>query len=366
MEITLKEITIRQLIEEYENDEELGVKAYGGRLDVRPAYQREFIYKPEQQQAVIDTVYKGFPLNVMYWAVKEDNTYELIDGQQRTLSICEFCVSHFSVKLKDWNEARSFTSLQDDEQEKILNYKLTVYLCKGTSSEKLDWFRTINIAGEKLTNQELRNAVYSGSWVMAAKKKFSKTGCVAYKIGNKYLDGSSIRQNYLETAIDWISKGKIDSYMDAHKNDANADELWMYFSAVIDWVNLKFTTYRKEMKGVEWGELYNKYKDGNFDTDALETQIAELMKDSDVQKKSGIYAYVLDGDEHHLGIRAFDDNTKREVYEEQEGKCKMCGKHFEIEQMEGDHITPWKDGGHTVKENCQMLCKECNRRKSSK
>lgn len=242
-----------------------------------------------------------------------------------------------------------------------------VYICRnGSDSEKLDWFKTINIAGEKLTEQEIRNAVYSGEWVTAAKRKFSKSQCVAYKIGSDYMSGSPIRQDYLETAISWINDGKIEEYMAEHQHDTNADELWLYFQNVINWVKAKFIKKRKEMKQVAWGEIYNKYKNANLDANKLETCVAELMKDSDVQKKSGIYWYVLDGDEHHLGIRAFDDNTKREVYEKQKGICPICKKHFEIEQMEADHITPWKEGGRTIAENCQMLCRECNRRKSDK
>ncbi len=367
MEIKLKEITIKDLWEGYENSEEFGFVPYGGNLDVRPPYQREFIYKPEQQREVIKTVSKNFPLNVMYWATRDDGTFEVIDGQQRTMSICEYLEGNFSVDFRKDDHPMTFGGLQPDKQKAILDYKLTVYVCTGEASEKLDWFETINIAGEKLTAQELRNAVYSGPFVTEAKKKFSKTGCVAYKLGNKYMSGSCIRQEYLETVIEWINGGDVSGYMSKHQNDKNADELWKYFQSVIEWVKATFPTYRsKEMKSVQWGFLYNQFKDKKLDAAELENCIAKLMKDSDVQKKSGIYPYVLDGDEKHLSIRAFDDNTKREVYENQNGICKICGEHFEIEQMEADHIKPWCQGGHTVKENCQMLCKKCNREKSGK
>ena len=366
MQIKFTEINISDLVRDYENNDENGVTAYGGLLDIRPPYQREFIYKPEQQQAVIRTVDKGFPLNVMYWAAREDGTFEIIDGQQRTLSICEYIEGNFSVVFEGDRNPYAFTNLPADRQKRILEYKLTVYVCSGTDSEKLDWFRTINIAGERLTEQELRNAVYAGSFVTEAKKKFSKTNCVAYKLGNKYLSGSCIRQDYLETVIGWLNGGKISEYMSIHQHDSNADELWLYFQNVINWLTAKFPKYRKEMKAVAWGELYNTHKDDKLDAVELEKHVAKLMQDSDVQKKSGIYAYVLDGDEHHLGIRAFDDNTKREVYERQKGICALCGKPFAIEQMEADHITPWHAGGHTIAENCQMLCRECNRRKSGK
>ncbi len=203
MKIELKEITIRDLINGYEDNQEEGVVAFNGKLDVRPPYQREFIYKDKQREAVINTITKDFPLNVMYWAVREDGSFEIIDGQQRTISICQYVYNEFSYK------ERLFNNLQKDEKEQILNYKLMVYFCEGTDSEKLDWFETINIAGEQLTKQELRNAVYSGSWVTDAKKKFSKNGCPAYQIASDYLNGSAIRQDYLETAIKWFSENHI-------------------------------------------------------------------------------------------------------------------------------------------------------------
>jgi len=206
MKIELKEITVKELAEEYKDNSEEGVVGYAGKLDIRPPYQREFIYKDKQRDAVINTIVKNFPLNVMYWAVRDDGNFEVIDGQQRTISVCQYVTGDFSFGQ------RYFHNLQDDEQEQILNYKLMIYLCSGTDSEKLEWFKTINIAGEKLTDQELRNAVYAGSWVSDVKRYFSKNGCAAYSIGHNYLIGSSIRQEYLETAIDWISGGKIEDY----------------------------------------------------------------------------------------------------------------------------------------------------------
>lgn len=360
MEIKLHKITVRDLTNGYADNAEQGVKAYGGKLDVRPPYQREFVYGDKQRAAVIDTLTQGFPLNVMYWATRDDGTFEIIDGQQRTISICQYVNSDFAYLFK------YFHNLQNDEKEQILNYELQVYICSGTDSEKLKWFETINIAGEKLTEQELRNAVYAGSWVSDAKRYFSKNNCAAYGLASKYVSGSPIRQDYLETAIRWISKDNIEIYMGNHQQDPNAVALWNHFSSVINWVKAIFPKYRKEMKGVDWGTLYEKYHEKALDAAALETEVTKLMMDSDVQKKPGIYPYVLDRDEHHLGIRAFDDNTKREVYERQQGICKICGKHFEIEQMEADHITPWKEGGRTIADNCQMLCRECNRRKGGR
>ena len=361
MNIELKEITIQELSDGFEDNNEDGVIGFGGKLDIRPPYQREFIYKDKQRDAVINTITKNFPLNVMYWAVREDGTFEVIDGQQRTISICQYVDGDFAF------QNRYFHNLKADEKEKILNYTLMVYVCSGTESEKLEWFKTINIAGEKLTEQELRNAVYTGSWVSDAKRYFSKSGCVAYNIGSDYLNGSPIRQEFLETAIDWISEGKIENYMATHQHDPNATALWLYFQSVITWVNATFTVKRKKfMKGIQWGLFYNKYKDVVFDTKAIEEETARLIADDEVEKKSGIYAYILTKDERYLGIRTFSDSVKQKVYENQKGICPICKNHFDISEMEGDHITPWVEGGKTIEENCQMLCKDDNRRKSSK
>lgn len=360
MKIELTKITVRELTKGYHDSDEEGVVGYSGRLNIRPKYQREFVYDDKKRDAVITTIINGFPLNVMYWAVCDDDTFEIIDGQQRTVSVCQYVAGDFAYNF------RYFHNLQPDEQEKILSYELMIYLCSGSDKEKLDWFKTINIAGEKLTDQELRNAVYAGSWVSDAKRYFSKSGCVASKLASNYMTGSAIRQEYLETAISWISDRNIDIYMAKHQNDANAAELWLYFQAVINWVTMVFSKYRKEMKGVEWGFLYNQYGKQPFNPPLIEDEVSRLMQDEDVTNKKGIYSYIFDRNQRHLHIRAFSDRMKREAYERQKGICPMCGEHFEIEQMEGDHITPWSEGGMTVAENCQMLCKSCNRIKSNK
>lgn len=363
MKIELKEISISELVAEYADNQENGVVAYGGKLDVRPPYQREFVYGDKERMAVIDTVMQGFPLNVMYWAVREDGTYEIIDGQQRTISICQYVKGDFSYMF------RNFHNLTQDEQQKFLDYKLMVYFCEGTDSEKLKWFETINIAGKELTKQELRNAVYAGSWVSDAKRYFSKNGCAAYQIGGKYLNGSAIRQEYLETAIAWLSKGNIEVYMSNHQHDNNALALWQYFQSVITWVEGTFvhTAERQRlMKGVDWGELYDTYHTQVLDTKAIEDEIQQLILDDDVTNKKGIFAYVLTRKEKHLNIRAFSEAQKLAAYTRQQGVCAECGDHFELTQMEADHITPWHAGGRTIADNCQMLCRECNRRKSGK
>lgn len=363
MKIELRDVTVAELAEDYEDFEEKGVVGYGGSLDIRPPYQREFIYKDKQRDAVIDTLTKYFPLNVMYWAVRDDGTFEVIDGQQRTISICQYVVGEFAMPVFDTDESRYFHNLQDDERQQILDYELQVYVCDGTGSERLEWFRTINIAGEKLTNQELRNAVYAGSWVSDAKRYFSKSGCAAYGLGSAYMKGSPIRQEYLETAIKWTNDGDIDGYMATHQHKKTATELWTYFQSVISWVEAIFPRYRSEMKGIAWGDLYNAHKDKDLDPDALEKRVANLMADPDVTSNKGAYTYVLTGVEKHLNIRAFDARMRRTAYEQQKGSCAACGEHFEIEAMQADHKKPWSKGGKTVAENCMMLCQPCNRQK---
>ena len=329
-------------------------------MNIRPKYQREFVYDEKKRNAVLDTIRKGFPLNVMYWAKNEDGTFEVLDGQQRTISFCQYAKSSFPI------DNRAFHNLTETEKEEILKYRCMVYFCEGNDKEKLDWFRIINIAGERLTDQELRNAVYTGTWLTHAKTIFSKSNCAAYLHSKDYVGGSPIRQEILETAIKWISKGEIENYMSIHQHDPNANELWTYYKNVIDWVQLTFgcpKNYRKEMKGIEWGGLYDKFHGNMYDTAKLEQEIQTLMMDDDVTKKKGIYSYVLTRDEKHLSIRAFTDSQKRAAYERQKGICSKCKNHFELSGMEADHITPWSIGGKTNPDNCQMLCKDCNRRK---
>lgn len=367
MKIELHEIPIRDVVNGYVDSAENGVVGYGGKLNIRPAFQREFIYKDKQRDEVVHTVRQGFPLNVMYWVKGDDGNFEVLDGQQRTISICQYITEPISIIID--GSPFAFGNLTAEEQNQILDYKLMVYICEGTDREKLNWFKIINIAGEQLTNQELRNAIYTGEWLTEAKKYFSKSGCPAYKIAGDYLNGSAIRQNYLETALKWITDRdgiQIEDYMSLHQHDTNCNELWLYFQTVINWVQATFPKYRgKLMKGLDWGIYYNKYGSGKYDPKTLEKRIVELLDDEDVSNQKGIYEYLLNGKEKHLNIRAFSTKMARTAYERQKGICPKCGKHFEIEDMQADHITPWSKGGHTSSDNCQMLCADCNRKKSN-
>lgn len=377
MDIERIDITVGELVKGYSDNGEGGVRGYGGLLDIRPPYQREFVYKPKERDAVIDTVTKDYPLNVMYWAVRGDgplesmrgpadgiyegdSIYEVIDGQQRTISIAQYVKGDFSYN------SLYFHNLPVDRQQQILRYELMVYVCRGPDSEKLEWFKTVNIAGKELTNQELRNAVYAGSWVTDAKRYFSRTGGPAHQIGRNYMSGSAIRQDYLETAISWASHGNVEDYMGRHQHDTDAIKLWEHFQTVIEWIEKCFQKRPGIMKGVDWGTLYDGYKDADLDLDAIEKETQRLIADEEVQNQSGIYPYILKDEERYLNLRAFPSQVKQRVYERHGGKCAECGKSFTLSQMEADHITPWIEGGKTVEANCQMLCKECNRRKGAR
>lgn len=377
---------IRDIVKGYIDDEENGVRAFSDCLDVRPPYQREFIYSDEKQKKVIDTIIKARPLNVFYWGTTGiSGRYELIDGQQRTISICRFVNGLYSISYNG-NDV-TFQGLPQDVQNQILNYNLTIYKCDGTDSEKLEWFETINIASEALTPQELRNAVYTGSWLADAKKYFSKTNCPAVSLGGDYIKGVPNRQEILEEALKWISNAKgikLTEYMDLHKNDLDARELWDYFQDIIRWVRSTFGTPSKEMKNVSWGILYNNYHKEHYVDDngkilcvidgveALFTksdflnEIIRLQEDDEVTSRVGIYDYVLSGNERKLSTRKFPDKIKLKKYKQQGGKCALCQRPFSIDDMTADHITPWSQGGKTVEGNCQVLCVECNSKKSAK
>jgi hypothetical protein len=368
MKTVHKRIKAGDVFNGYQDKNWDGVVGYGGKLDIRPIYQREFIYNPENERAVIDTVLKEHPLNLMYW-VKNGNNFEVLDGQQRTLSICRFLDHKYHIEIG--GEKRYWDTLLKEDLDKIKNYELDVYICEGTEKEILEWFTTINIKGKELNEQELLNATHTGTWLTDAKKYFSKPNCAAKGLGEDYINASVERQEFLQTALKWINNGDAQGYMALHRNDTNAKELQDYFANVIKWINSTFTVYRREMKNVDWGDLFNQFKDAKPDSAELERKISKLMEDDEVGNQKGIYDYVLTKNERSLNLRTFDDRTKRRIYEKQKGICPDCKgenkkKKWKFEEMEADHITAWSKNGKTIPENCQMLCRSCNLNKSGK
>ena len=373
MTIKQLEVTVGEITKGYINNEEQGVRGYNGLLDIRPPYQREFIYNEAEQRAVINTVLNEYPLNVMYWVKRSDDAecpYEVMDGQQRTLSLCQYVAGKFAVDFK------YFDNQPADDQKKILDYKLTVYVCEGKESEKLEWFKTINIAGKPLNEQEIRNAVYAGPFVSDAKHHFSKSNCGAYRLGKDLVNGSPIRQDFFKKALEWMAEhetrnGKLQSavgYMAIHQHDKNAIPLWTYFQNVLNWAISTFNMkkFKIIMKGVDWALFYDKYHEQPLDIKAMEDRISDLIGDDEIQKPNGIIPYMLTGDERYLDLRTFKDKVKKAIWEKQNHKCAICGKEFDFELMEGDHIKPWREGGRTDIKNCQMLCRQCNRSKGCK
>lgn len=389
MKIKLRPITVREIIDSYKDSAEEGVVGLGGKLNIRPAYQREFVYKNEQRNEVIRTVMRGypsteFPLNVMYWAKTDEDNYELIDGQQRTISLCQYANNEFSINIDEMPQ--NFDNLSKEKKDYFLNYKLQVYVCTGTPDEKLEWFSIINLSGEPLTQQELLNANYTGTWLSSAKRYFMKSNSAAYGLGNKYLDieASQSRGKGLETAIKWISNDNVKQYMANHQNDENADGLWQYFRNVIEWVQSLFTEYYREMKGVNWGKLYNEYHKKDYDFEKVRREVKTLHDDPFVDSKKGIFEYVI-GDSRKtrlLEVRVFDERTKRIVYSIQtnnartknESNCPLCAlgsdsnknKIWDLSEMDADHVTAWSKNGETSIDNCQMLCVTHNRAKGNR
>ena len=398
-----KPITIKDLVEGFLEDTKTGkVTAFGGKLNVRPPYQREFVYGDTRRNAVIHTVLKGFPLNVMYWA-KTDSGFELMDGQQRTISICKYYQDQFSVEIESVNQkfAKTFSNL-GSKKDDFLDYKLTVYICDGTEDEKMDWFQVINVAGIPLTMQEMRNAIYNGAWVTNAKRYFSRVDGEGYASegrvsnGHMYCDylkvtggknsekeDSVVRQRLLEIVLGWATDYhnreqkldkkeylSIEEYMSLHRNDTNAKPLWDYYEEVMEWVRKTFPTYYDFMKGVEWGYLYNAYRDNtppnaNQKVKAI-IDLTGLGKECEITNLSGVFESVLSGSIKNLSARAFSDPDKRKKFEEQKHTCPYCHKVVDnLKDMHGDHIKPWTKGGKTTYDNLQMLCVECNLKKSA-
>lgn len=364
MKIELVKVKIKDLVDRFHIDNSTGaVSGFGGKLNIQPKYQRDFIYGDKEQKEVIRTVRKGFPLNIMYWSKNPDGTFELLDGQQRTRSICRYMTETFSV------DGYTFSNLTPEEIKRVEDYEIMVYICEGEEREKLDWFEIVNIAGKPLTPQELRNSVYTGDWLTDAKKYFSGKDPAVNRYGRgKYMKRSGDRQEILEDVLGWISGGKIEEYMSHHQKDTNARDLIKYFEMVIDWVESVFLEYDKEMIGLPWGELYNEHKDDGFEKIAEENtrRAQELREDYEVQNKSGIYRYILTDEEKWLNLRQFNKSEAKTKYAQQKGICPICLKHFEFEEMEADHINPWSKGGKTEVSNLQMLCRKCNHEKSNR
>jgi hypothetical protein len=386
MKIQTPTITIKDLVKNYKDDGENGVTAFNGKLNVRPAFQRAFVYEPNDRDKVMQTVYNGLPLNSIYWAVNPDKTFEVIDGQQRIISICQFITNDdgdgnpIAINF-DNKRNQVFDGLSDDKKKEILEYKLQVYICEGTDDEKLEWFHTINIAGKEMKPQELLNANYTGTWLSDAKIYFSKKrnnpaiNSAFYDNDDKKtilsISGDDAnRQALLELALKWIINTditqypEIKDYMAKHRHDKDAKELCDYFQNVIKWIKKTFPNYRKEMKGLEWGILYNKYGKEKYKPEELEKELQRLFdiydQDPDGLKKAGFYEYVLNGDRTLIWHRVFSDKQQNQVYKEQGEKCAICKKKFKKEELEAHHKIAFADGGETVIGNCQMLCKDCH------
>ena len=333
---------------------------------------------------MINTVLNGYPLNAMYWAKTGENQYEVLDGQQRTLSVMYYMQQKFTVKYKNSN-FMYYDALPSDVREKFEQYEFMIYVCEeDQASEKIEWFRVVNIAGEKLTNQELRNATYTGPWLEDAKRYFSKKGCAAQGKADGFIKGVPLRQELLEKALKGICEfqgykektdAAIEKYMAKHQYDPDANELWQYFQDVIDWATKLFSKSKEKNKdGLDWCHLYNQYHNNMYNSSNLQKEVTELLTDDEVQKKRGIYQYLLakyahepePNAEKYLQLRTFSDSDKDTMYHRQNGICPVCHNHFEIQQMEADHVIPWSRGGRTELDNGQMLCKRCNREKSNK
>lgn len=391
MKIEPLEVTVRDVVKGYfdKSDQEEGIYGYDGKLNIRPKYQRNYIYDEAKRNAVVDTISKDFPLGIMYWVKNEDGTYEILDGQQRTISISTYVSADNPAKgysiagLFGNPHARTFSQLLPAEKEQILNYKLLVYVCEGADTDRLRWFETINIAGEKLSDQEIRNAQYSGTWLTDAKRYFSKSNSAGQRLATKphcYISlpakNSWNRQGGLEKVLRWYiddlkDTKKLEYYMSQHQNDENATYLWEYFKDVISWVKKLFPTYRKGMEKVEWGILYNKYHENEYDLPKIQKQVADLYADEEVINKPGIFEYVFDGVQSHLNLRDFEDWQRITMYEQQKGICPECAKEginkkYDISEMQADHIKPWRLGGKTELKNGQMLCSNHNAKKGGK
>ena len=368
----------------YNELEGKGLFGWGGKLTIQPEYQRNYIYADGKKDvAVVRSLMSGYPLGLIYFVKTADGRYEVLDGQQRITSFGRFLTGKLAVKDANGME-QYYDGLADDLKEKISGAKLTIYVCEGEESEIKEWFKTINIAGVPLNEQELLNAIYSGTFVSAAKEEFSNSQNANVQKWSAYISGSVNRQDFLRTALDWVSKGSIDGYMSKHRFDTNINELKTYFNSVIDWISGVFSDVENEMRGLEWGRLYETYHKTPYDPVEVSKKVQNLLADPYVKNKKGIFEYILGGeqDTRLLDIRIFEENTKRSVYTMQTktanelgvSNCPLCAMGHEanrtriwkLTEMDADHVSAWSKGGATDITNCQMLCKTHNRAKGNK
>ncbi|MDD9867884.1 MAG: DUF262 domain-containing protein [Candidatus Campbellbacteria bacterium] len=388
MNTTLKtNITVEDICKGFEYNELEGKGLFGlsGKLTIQPEYQRNYLYASdggEKEAAVIESVLKGYPIGLIYFNKTSGSKFEVLDGQQRITSLGRFIGEKFAIKDQGGME-QYFSGLAKDKKEKILQTKLLIYECEGTESEIKEWFKTINIKGIPLNEQELLNAIYSGPFVTLGKKEFSNSQNINIEKWNAYVRGSADRQAFFERALDWVSKGKIDEYMSRHRYDENINELKKHFNKVIDWVSGMFVDVEKEMQGLEWGRLYEEYHKKKYDSKKISKEVQKLYGDPYVKSRKGIFEYVLGGskDTKLLDVRLFDDAGKKEVYNKQTAEakkkkisnCSYCAighdakkdKIWDFKEMDADHVTPWSNGGKTDIKNCEMLCKPHNQAKGN-
>ena len=369
----------------YDKNEDKGLFGFDGKLVVQPEFQRNYIYGDGRKDvAVIESLLKGYPLGLIYFVLNKDGMYEVLDGQQRITSFARFVNHTWPFAVMRNGKPKYFKSLEEDEQKRVFETPLTIYVCEGEPSEIQQWFETINIAGVPLTKQELRNASFHGPFVTKARAVFSNTGNSNMNRWQTYIKGDPKRQAILETALDWVSDGNIDEYMAAHRHDDNINELVNHFDTVINWIDTLFEYTGSEVCGLEWGRLYREYHQNAYSTDAITKRVSELLADTQISNKKGIFEYILGGEKEKslLNIRVFDERTKKIVYEKQRkeaekkgvSNCPLCAlsdnnnhtRIYKLSEMDADHVTAWSNGGSTDISNCQMLCKTCNRAKGNR
>lgn len=386
MKTTLAQYTVAEFCEGFIYNELEGKGLFGlaGKLTIQPEYQRNYIYADGKRDvAVIDSLLKGYPLGLIYFNKLDDGNLEVLDGQQRITSFGRFVSGKFAINDAD-GMAQYFSGLPQDQQDRILNSEILVYECEGTETEIKQWFRTINIVGVPLNDQELRNAIYSGPFVTAGKAEFSNSQNANIQKWNAFVKGAVNRQDYWERALQWVSKGDVDTYMSKHRGDSDIVEVKTYFNSVLDWAGTVFPTIEAEMRGLEWGRLYEEHHHKAYDPASLDAAVKELLGDPCVKSKKGVYEYLLGGatDKTILDVRVFEESTKRAVYKKQtegataEGKsnCPLCAlgdnankdRIWDLKDMDADHVTAWSKGGATDASNCEMLCRTHNQSKGNR